>query len=35
MEHENVNRISRQFKKAFSEDGLNDIGKAVHVCRRE
>ena len=35
MEHNNVSRISRQFKKTFSEDGLNEVGKAVRFCLRK
>jgi hypothetical protein len=35
MEHHNVSRIARQFKTAFSEDGLNELGKAVRFCLRE
>ena len=35
MEQQNINRISRQFKKTFSEDGLNELGKAVRFCLRE
>ena len=35
MEHHNVSRISKQFKKTFSEDGLNELGKAVRFCLRE
>ena len=35
MEQKNINRISKQFKKIFSEDGLNELGKAVRFCLRE
>ena len=35
MEHSNVSRISKQFKKTFSEEGLNEVGKAVRFCLRK
>jgi hypothetical protein len=35
MEHHNVSRISKQFKKTFSEEGLNEVGKAVRFCLRK
>ena len=34
MEQKNVSRISKQFKKTFSEDDLNEVGKAVRFCLR-
>jgi hypothetical protein len=33
--HHNVGRISKQFKKTFSEHGFNVLGKAVRFCVRE
>ena len=35
MEYKHVSRISKQFKKSFSEDGLNALGRAVRFCLRE
>ncbi len=34
VEQKNVSRIAAQFKKTFSENGLNALGKAVRLCLR-
>ena len=35
MGHTQVSKLARQFKKIFSEPGLNALGKAVGFCKRE
>ncbi len=35
VEQKNISKISKQFKKTFSENKLNKIGKAVRFCFRE
>ncbi len=34
MEQGQVSKLTKQFKKTFSEAGLNALGKAVGFCKR-
>jgi len=35
MEQKNVTTVARQFKRTFSEEDVNGLGKAVGFCQRE
>lgn len=35
MEHEQLSKVSQQFKRTFSADTLNALGKEVRFCARE
>ena len=35
MEHIDVSTMTKQFKRTFDEQSLNELGKATRLCRRE
>ncbi len=35
MEHKHASTMTRQFKRSFSEESLNELGKMARFCRRE
>ncbi len=35
MEQNQVSTMTKQFKRTFNEQALNELGKATRLCRRE